>query len=187
MPSTMSTSRRRRLAVVVEGEQHDVDDAVGRLDLGALVALEDVLDDERVQAEGLADRFDLGRRRRRQVDPDARLGLAPAGLGSAGEGLVALGFLERAVDIRRDAGSVPAPRSTSGGGGRATGSPRPGVLGISGGVRLGRRSSPASIRVPGGCAVAVGRVGAARAAASDERRAGRRRRSRPRPRGTARP
>ena len=36
---------------VGQGEQHHVDDAVGRLDLGPLVALEDVLDDQRMEAE----------------------------------------------------------------------------------------------------------------------------------------
>ncbi len=62
--------------LAVEREQDDVDDPVRRLDLGPLVALEDVLDDERVQSEDLADRFDLLRRGRRHIDPHRRLGLA---------------------------------------------------------------------------------------------------------------
>ena len=42
---------RRRPRRRIEGEHDDVDDAVGHLDLGPLVALEDVLGDERVEAE----------------------------------------------------------------------------------------------------------------------------------------
>ena len=65
--------------VVVEVEQHDVDDAVGRLDLRPLVALEHVLDDQRVEPEGGAHRLDLLARRAGQVDPDAGVRLAQQG------------------------------------------------------------------------------------------------------------
>ena len=50
---------RRQDGVIVEVEQDDVDDAVGDLDLRPLIALEDVLDDERVQPEGRPDLLDL--------------------------------------------------------------------------------------------------------------------------------
>ena len=51
--------------VVLEREDHDVDELVGDLDLRPLVALEDVLGDERVEADHLGDRRDLVRRRPR--------------------------------------------------------------------------------------------------------------------------
>ena len=68
--------RRHDRVAIAQVEQHDVDDPVGRLDLGALVALEDVLDDQGVEAERLADLQRLGLRRGDEIDPDARLRLA---------------------------------------------------------------------------------------------------------------
>ena len=51
-PRTTSSSDATTVVAVGEVEQDDVDDAVGRLDLRALVALQDVLDDERVERRG---------------------------------------------------------------------------------------------------------------------------------------
>ena len=47
------------VAAVAELEEHDVDDVVERLDLRPLVALDDVLGDQRVEAEGLGERPDV--------------------------------------------------------------------------------------------------------------------------------
>ena len=55
---------------VAQVEQDDVDDAFGRLDLGPLVALQHVLDDQRVETERLADLLGLGRGRGDEIDPD---------------------------------------------------------------------------------------------------------------------
>ena len=57
------------LARAYQREQHDVDDAVGRLDLGPLVALEDVLDDERVERRGARRPARPGAGRRRSGRP----------------------------------------------------------------------------------------------------------------------
>ncbi len=51
---------RDEVLAMGEREQHEVDDAVRGLDLGALVALQDVLDDQRVQPQRRADGLDLG-------------------------------------------------------------------------------------------------------------------------------
>ena len=64
------------VVAVAQVEQHDVDDPVGRLDLGPLVALEDVLDDQRMEAERARRPAAPGLRRRDEVDPDGGLRLA---------------------------------------------------------------------------------------------------------------
>ena len=97
----MSSSTAVRIGVVVEVEQDDVDDAVGDLDLRPLVALEDVLDDERVKPEGRPDLLDLFARRPGQVDPDARVRLAEE-LREAPERLVAGRLAALAVDDGHD-------------------------------------------------------------------------------------
>ena len=68
--------RRHDRVAIAQVEQHDVDDPVGRLDLRPLVALEDVLDDQGVEAERLADLQRLGLRRGDEIDPDPGLRLA---------------------------------------------------------------------------------------------------------------
>jgi hypothetical protein len=97
----------------VEREEDDMHDAVGGLDLGALVALEHVFDDERVQPQYGSHRLDLIRRGRGHVDPYRRRGLAE----QAGQGLeraLAFELAERAVNHRGDA---DATRRTGRGGG----------------------------------------------------------------------
>jgi hypothetical protein len=82
-------------------EQDDVDDAIGGLDLGALVALEDVLDDQRVQAQGLADVVGLALGRGDEVDPDRRIRPGDE-LGETVDGLRAFELLGVATDTGRD-------------------------------------------------------------------------------------
>ena len=106
----------RRPLAVAQVEQDDVDDAVGRLDLGPLVALEDVLDDQRMEPEGLADlRAWLARRARSGRPRPACRASAPAP-GSLASAAVALELVEpfalRATTTR----SVPG---SPGGAGRA--------------------------------------------------------------------
>ncbi len=86
----------------VQREHDDVDDAVGRLDLCALVAFEDILDDQWMEAQDGPDLLDLLRRRPGQVDPGAGLRMVE----EAGQGLeclVAPELTERTIDHRRDA------------------------------------------------------------------------------------
>ena len=52
---------RHEAPAMGEREHHDVDDAVGGLDLRPLIALQHVLDDERMQAQDRADGVDLRR------------------------------------------------------------------------------------------------------------------------------
>ena len=108
----MSDLGRDEDRVVVEVEEHDVDDAVGRLDLRALVALQDVLDDERVEPEGGPDRLDLLARRAGQVDPDARVRLAQQRR-EALDRLGAARLAELVADDRRDPDRAGCPRSTT--------------------------------------------------------------------------
>ena len=89
------------LVGVFEVEHHDVHDAVGQLDLGTLVALEDVLDDERMERKERADLLDLVVGRTAQVHPDRRVGVAQE-LGQLGESRRALPFLGPALDGRGD-------------------------------------------------------------------------------------
>src|SRR6478735_8520472 len=58
---------------IAQVEQDDVDDALGRLDLRALVPLEDVLDDQRVETQRLTDLLGLLRGRGDEVDPERAL------------------------------------------------------------------------------------------------------------------
>ena len=95
---------------VGQGEEHQVDDPVGRLDLGPLVALEDVLDDERMQAQRGADRLDL-RARRRSTRSTQTVGRpARAQVGQGAERLVAIELPERAVRAAPPGGSGPGRR-----------------------------------------------------------------------------
>jgi len=57
----------------LEGEQDDVDEAVGDLDLRALVALDDVLGDQRVEPELRGHGVDGRRAGGREVDPHPRV------------------------------------------------------------------------------------------------------------------
>ena len=66
---------------VAEVEQDDMDDAIGRLDLRPLVALEHVLDDQRVETERLADLLGLRRGRGDEIHPGRAVGL-PTSSGS---------------------------------------------------------------------------------------------------------
>ena len=92
---------RQDLIAVGQMEEDDVDDAVGRLDLRPLIAFQDVLDDEGVEPERLADVLGLGRRRGDQVDPDRCLGPAQQ-VGQRGEGRLALRFLDLRAGQRHD-------------------------------------------------------------------------------------
>ena len=67
---------RLEVGRIIEREEHDVDDIVGCLELWPLVALEDVLGDERMQSQQLRGTGDLGCGGVRQVDPDHPLPMA---------------------------------------------------------------------------------------------------------------
>ena len=72
LPEDEVDLRRRRLALVVEREQDDVDDVlVERFDLRALVPLGDVLGDQGMEPEGVGHDPDLVLARRDEVDPEA--------------------------------------------------------------------------------------------------------------------
>ena len=74
------------LLVVREMEEHDVDEPVGRLDLGSLISLEDVLDNQRMEGQGGTNLLGLLGARCRQVHPYGRTRLSNQ-LREAGEGL----------------------------------------------------------------------------------------------------
>ncbi len=78
-----------------------MDEAVGGLDLRPLVALEHVLDDQRMEAEDARDRLDPGRRRPGQVDPDTRVGLSEH-RGQRLERRVAIEIMEASIESPRD-------------------------------------------------------------------------------------
>ncbi len=94
----------------LDREHHDVDDAVRRLDLRPLVALQDVLDDERMQRQGRTDLLDLVVGRVDQVDPDVGIGLTQQRR-QLGQGRGAVQLARRAVD---DRGHADGPRAAVG-------------------------------------------------------------------------
>ena len=61
---------RLKVGRIIECEQHDVDEIVGRLQLRALIAFDDVLGDEGVQSEQIRGAGDLRRRWVGQINPD---------------------------------------------------------------------------------------------------------------------
>ena len=151
------------------------------LDLRALVALEHVLDDERVEPEGGADRLHLLARRAGQVDPDARVGRRSSA-GRRVERLGAARLADCVADDRGDADHALPSVETASRRLQLTGSParpvdgahaRPlGGRGRSDGARFG---GSAAIGV--GASAGAGRVGGGplarqhtRTAAEDERR-----------------
>src|SRR3972149_4740776 len=92
-----------------EGEEDDVDETVGGLDLRALVALDDVLGDKLVEPEQAGDPPDEGRVRGGQVDP-GRAG-SPAEAGPPGAAPGPLGGGGGVVGVGRDGarGRRPGP------------------------------------------------------------------------------
>ena len=137
--------------VVVQVEQDEVDDAVGQLQLRALVALQHVLDDERMERQRGADRLDLGVRRAGQVDPDARLGLAQE-LRQLLDRLGAADVMERVADHRADAQDARGVGPGRGAAAVATGSPARRCLGSAAGLGPGTVRSPSGSRPPAGAA-----------------------------------
>ena len=118
-PSTRSISLTTIGRVRSSANMHDVDDAVGRLDLGALVALEDVLDDQRMEAEDGADLLDLLRRRRRPGRPRPMRSDGRRRPGRASSAVVALELPERhrrPIDGDADLTGPARPTSARGGG-----------------------------------------------------------------------
>ena len=101
---------RLHLAVPLEDERNDVDHVADELHLGPLVALDDVLGDQRVEPELAGGRMDEVRVRVRQVDP----GAAALGGDEAGEAAHVLGDLEPCPSARSGSGSrrcLPSARS----------------------------------------------------------------------------
>ena len=66
----------RQLLAVQEREHHQVERVADELHLGPLVALDDVLDDQRVEAQAVRELRQVLRRGVRRVDPDACLRIA---------------------------------------------------------------------------------------------------------------
>src|SRR6185436_11232672 len=87
------------LAVEAQVEDDDVEVAVDLLDLGALVALEDVLSDERMQPELLRDALHALGGGVDEVDPGTRVGV--------GEGLVGFGWVIDLEDLAAGAHEDP--------------------------------------------------------------------------------
>ena len=121
-PSTRSISVMTTSSVYSRLEHHDVHDAVGQLDLGALVALEDVLDDERMQRQERADLLRPGRRTVRSgpPTPTRRSG---AGARAARRGRSCPPIPRPCRRRTRRPAPCRGPCSATGGRRRATGSP----------------------------------------------------------------
>ena len=94
----MSISVAMTGRVAVEREQDDVDEAVGGLDLGPLVALEDVLDDQRMEAEAAPTASTWAGDGPTEVDPDTRRRARASIAGSASMRRVAIELMERASE-----------------------------------------------------------------------------------------
>src|SRR4029078_704897 len=86
----------------MQREQDDVDQPVGRLDLRALVALEDVLDDQRMEAEDTSNRLHPIRRGCTQVYTDTSFGLREHPRKRL-EGRIAVEILDPPIEPARDA------------------------------------------------------------------------------------